>query len=231
MQMQSREIKTMGQLLKMGVALVLAAPAAQAAVVEYQLQPGSEYHRTRTDVATQLPVADTGGVAVAGSLFIDTATGALVSGQLTLSYSEHFDYAPLAPHSDYADIDSHETQLLGPVGGVLSGTVLSFSGAAGWAVTSGGSASCAQAAGAQGGAACAGAAIAPWGGFDIDLLFTPDFSAFIGSASWFDSVGGTANSHTLDLFAVVSEVPVPGAVWLFGSAFGALGAARLRRRG
>lgn len=213
----------------LAVALV-AGSAAQAAVMEYQLLPGSTYERTRLDPASQLPVAGA-SVGIGGTIRIDTATGVLVSAQFDLGdYTEYFDYAPLTPFSNYALIDhDDELQSVGAAAGSVLGTVIRFAGANAWSTAASGSAACSASGGVQGNATCAGAALAGWSPFAIDLLFTPDFSAVYASSSWTDS-GATTDGHALNLFAVrAPEVPLPGAVWLMGSGLTALLAARLRR--
>lgn len=214
------------------VALIAVAvgvgSATQAAVMEYQLMPGSAYERTRLDAATQLPVGSA-SVGIGGTIRIDTATGALVSAQFVLGdYVEFYDYAPLTPFTNYAVVDHHnEQQNIAAGSGVVAGTVISFSG---WTATATGSADCSAAAGAQGNATCASPTLAGWGAFDIDLLFTPDFSAVFGSTGWTDSLAGTTDNHSLNLFAVrVEAVPIPGAVWLMGSGLAGLLAVQRRR--
>lgn len=215
----------------MAIAVLAAGSAAQAAVMTYQLLPGSAYERTRLDPATQLPVASA-SVGIGGTIRIDTATGALVSAQFDLGdYTEYFDFAPLTPFTNYALVD-HDDELQtvgsGAIGSV-AGTVIHFTGANAWSATASGSASCASSGGTLGNAACGGAALANWSPFAIDLLFTPDFSAVYASTGWTDN-GATSDSHTLNLFAVrTSEVPVPGAAWLLGSGLAALIASRRQR--
>jgi hypothetical protein len=214
----------------MAVALIGFGQAAQAAVVEYQLMPGSSYERTRLDAGTYLPVANA-SVAIGGAIRIDTATGELVSAQFDLgSYSELFDYAPLTPFTDYASIDyTDETQSIGSHSGALAGTVISFSGANSWLASAGGSVGCTVSGGTQGNATCASPTLDAWNSFAIDLLFTPDFSALMGSASWTYN-GVSLDSHSLNLFAV-QAVPVPAAAWLLGSALTGLLAVQRRRNG
>jgi hypothetical protein len=211
-------------------ALIAFGSTAHAAVMEYQLMPGSSYERTRLDAGTFLPVGSA-SVGIGGTIRIDTTTGALVSAQFNLgSYSELFDYAPLSPFTNYAVVDyTTEKQSIAGVNGAVSGTVISFSGASNWLASATGSAACAASAGAQGTATCAAPALAAWDGFAIDLLFTPDFSAVMGGASWTHD-GVTLDSHSLNLFAVrVNEVPVPGAIWLLGSGLAGLLAVQRRR--
>lgn len=211
------------------LALALGATsAAQAVVMEYQVMPGSSYERSRLDPATQLPVASA-SVALGGTFRVDTATGALLSAQFTLGdYIEYYDYAPLTPLTDYALVEhDDEVQNIAPASGALSGTTIGYSS---WAATVGGSASCSSAGGAHGTTACAAAGVAAWSPFSISLLFTPDFSAVMGSANWTDS-GATTDTHSLNLFAVgVAEVPVPGSLWLMGSGLAALVGAQRRSR-
>lgn len=212
----------------MAVALVGFGQAAHAAVMEYQLMPGSSYERTRLDAGTYLPVASA-SVAIGGTIRIDTATGELISAQFDLGgYSELFDYAPLTPFTNYAFIDhTDEAQNIGGHSGSVVGTVISFSGANSWLASAAGSVGCTVSGGVQGDAACASPSLEAWDGFAIDLLFTPDFSAVMGSANWTHN-GVTLDSHSLNLFAV-REVPVPGAVWLMGSALAGLVAVQRRR--
>jgi hypothetical protein len=214
----------------MAVALIGFGQAAQAAVLEYQLMPGSGYERTRLDAGTYLPVASA-SMAIGGTIRIDTATGQLISAQFDLgSYSELYDYAPLTPFTNYASIDhTDETQTIGSHSGAVAGTVISFSGANSWLASAGGSVGCTVSGGAQGDATCASPSLEAWDGFAIDLLFTPDFSALMGSASWTHN-GVTLDSHSLNLFAV-QAVPVPGAAWLMGSALAGLLAVQRRRGG
>lgn len=225
----------MNPIMKTGVALALAGfgLGAQAAVVEYRLvAASSEYNRLRTDPATFMPIANT-TVNVAGTVRVDTATGALVSAALQLGgYTEYFDYAPLSPSTDFAAVDhTGEVQHLAAVTGSVMGTVIGFSGADSWRASGvGGSAGCSASAGSQGDVACAAAALSGWGPFEISLLFTPDFSAFMASSYW-EEEGGLTTAHTLDLFAVrVEEVPLPAAAWLLGSGLTGL-LALARRRG
>src|SRR5690242_8843113 len=100
--------------LTLGAALLGFGAAAQAAVMEYQLMPGSQYDRNQLDNATQLPVASS-SVGIGGTIRVDTATGALISAQFSLgSYSELYDFAPLTPFTNYAVIDhNNETQSIG----------------------------------------------------------------------------------------------------------------------
>jgi hypothetical protein len=212
----------------MAVALIGFGQAAHAAVMEYQLMPGSSYERTRLDTGTYLPVAGA-SIGISGTIRIDTATGELVSAQFDLgSYSELFDYAPLTPFTNYATIDhTGETQNIGDHDGSVAGTVISFSGANSWLASAAGSVDCTGSAGVQGAAACTSPSLEAWDGFAIDLLFTPDFSALMASANWTHN-GVTLDSHSLNLFAV-REVPVPGAVWLMGSALTGLLAVQRRR--
>ncbi len=216
--------------LAMAVALIGLGQAAQAAVMEYQLMPGSSYERSRMDAGTYLPVASA-SVGIGGTIRIDTATGALVSAQFDLgSYTEMFDFAPLTPFTNYALVDyTDETQSFAGRSGSVAGTVISFSGANSWLANGAGSVDCSASGGVQGAAACSSPSLTAWDGFAIDLLFTPDFSAVMAAASWTHN-GATIDSHNLNLFAVrTSEVPVPGAVWLMGSGLVGLLAVQRRR--
>jgi hypothetical protein len=218
--------------LTLSAALLGFGAAAQAAVMEYQLMPGSQYDRNQLDAATQLPVASS-SVGIGGTIKIDTGTGALISAQFSLgSYTELYDFAPLAPFTDYAFVDhDNETQSIVAVIGNVVGTVISFSGANAWSAAVGGSVSCSAAGGVQGNNICATAAALPWGPLAIDLLFTPDLSALMASSNWGDSSGGTLNNNSLNMFAVrVNTVPVPAAFWLMGSGLGGLLALQRRRK-
>lgn len=210
------------------LALALGATSAHAVVMQYQVMPGSSYERSRLDPATQLPVASA-SVSLGGTFRVDTATGTLLSAQFTLGdYTEYYDYAPLTPLTDYALVDhDDEVQNIAPASGALAGTTIGYTS---WTATAGGSAGCSSAGGAHGTVACAGAGVAAWSPFSISLLFTPDFSAVMGSANWTDS-GATTDNHSLNLFAVgVAEVPVPGSLWLMGSGLAALIGAQRRAR-
>jgi hypothetical protein len=233
MQQLTKSISTVPQRITFTVlaaALVGLGSTAHAAVMEYQLMPGSSYERMRTDTTSYLPVAGA-SVALGGTIRIDTATGALVSAQFDLgSYSELFDYAPLTPFTNYAVLDyTEETQNISNLNGSVAGTVISFSGANNWLASGNGSAGCSESGGVEGAATCASPSLAAWDGFAIDLLFTPDFSAVMASANWTHN-GVTVDNHSLNLFAVrVAEVPVPGAMWLMGSGLAALLAVQRRR--
>jgi hypothetical protein len=218
--------------LALSAVLLGFGTVAQAAVMEYQLMPGSQYDRNQLDAGTQLPVASS-SVGIGGTIKVDTSTGALISAQFSLgSYTELYDFAPLTPFTNYAFIDhNNETQSIAAVTGNVAGTVISFSGANAWSSTAGGSASCSSAAGVQGTNACAAASLTAWGPLSINLLFTPDFSALIASSNWDDNIGGTLNNNSLNMFAVrTSTVPVPGALCLMGSGLGGLLALQRRRK-
>lgn len=233
MQPITKSISTVPQRITftaLAAALVSLGSTAQAAVMEYQLMPGSSYERTRSDASSYLPVASA-TVSIGGTIRIDTATGALVSAQFDLgSYSELFDYAPLTPFTNYAVLDyTDETQSISGLSGSVASTVISFSGANNWLANAGGSVDCTASGGVQGTATCGSPSLTAWNGFAIDLLFTPDFSAVMASANWTHN-GATVDSHSLNLFAVrVNEVPVPGAIWLMGSGLAALLAMQRRR--
>lgn len=70
-----------------------------------------------------------------------------------------------------------------------------------------------------------------WEGLQVDLVFSEDRSTFSGSVQGIEQSGSglTANTTTIN-FSVngVSEVPVPAAAWLFGSAL--IGLAGVGRR-
>lgn len=72
-----------------------------------------------------------------------------------------------------------------------------------------------------------------WEGLDLNLVFSSDLSSFTGSLQGISTSGSglTANTTTLNYAiagAVVAEVPVPAAAWLFGSAL--IGLAGVKRR-
>lgn len=168
------------------VAFGLVTTAAQATVVTCDISTLNSYIRERADVRG-LPVVTDTRTSLSGQIAVDTANGDLVLVTIALTdYSETYDYDGPFGNADYAVLNySGEIQnFSGGVTGVLSGTTLSFSGANQWAASSvDGSVSCSDSAGANGDALCSSPALEPWGPFDIDLLFSNDFSSFIASTT------------------------------------------------
>jgi len=68
-----------------------------------------------------------------------------------------------------------------------------------------------------------------WEGFSLELTFAEDLGSFSGVLKAIEESGkGITANTTITSFALVGEVPVPAAAWLFGS--GLVGLASLARR-
>jgi hypothetical protein len=215
------------------IALGLVATNVQATVLSYNISTLNSYIRERN--ANGLPVVTDTRTSLSGQIAVDTANGQLVSATIGLTdYSEIYDYDGPFGNADYAVLNySGETQnFSGGVTGVLDGTVISFSGANQWAASSvDGGVSCSDSAGTNGNALCGSPSLEPWGPFDIDLLFSNDFSSFIASTTWSGpGTGGTTEDfHQLDIQGV-REVPLPATVWLVMSGLLGLVVGKRRQR-
>jgi len=158
------------------------------------------------------------------------------------------DYETQTNVTGFITIDGHQSfansnQALAGVGSYNEGSnTFSFAIPTGGANSSGGSDNTRDSASCQNGSTsffgnvCGtwNGTTGDWEGLVISLVFSEDRTTFSGFVQGIERSGSglTANTTTLD-FAVngVSEVPVPAAVWLFGSAMMSLaGVARRRKR-